>query len=178
MRSVAVFCGSRSGRDPAWQAAAAALGGGLAAAGIGLVYGGGRMGLMGTLADAALAGGGSVTGVIPRFLVGRELAHRSLTRLIEVDSLHARKQTMLELSDAVVALPGGFGTFDELIEAITWRLLGLHDKPIYVCDCNGWAAALVALFAATSQAGFCAEDAGRAWEVVPDVPALLARLRA
>ena len=113
IRSVAVFCGARAGRDPACHAAAAALGAGLAGAGITLVYGGGRVGLMGAVADAALDGGGRVIGVIPEFLTRREVAHPGATEMIVTDSMHSRKQRMFAVADAFVALPGGLGTLDE-----------------------------------------------------------------
>ena len=176
IRAVAVFCGSRSGTDPAYAAAAAALGRGLAEAGIGLVYGGGRIGLMGVLADAALGAGGQVTGVIPEFLKRLEVAHPGLPELLTTDSMHARKQRMFELSDAFVALPGGLGTLDEIIEIITWRQLRLHDKPILLCDVGGSAAPLVAAVEAMIARGFADPATRELFEVAHGVPATLARL--
>src|SRR5438045_7869317 len=129
MRRVCVFCGASSGRLPVYAAAARGLGSALATRGRGLVYGGGRVGLMGAVADAALAAGGEVIGVIPQELVDRELAHSGVTELRVVASLHERKALMAELSDAFVALPGGFGTLDELLEQLTWSQAGLHAKP-------------------------------------------------
>ncbi len=140
--AVAVFCGSRSGNDPAYHCAAQALGTGLAKAGIRLVYGGGRIGLMGVLADAALAAGGDVLGIIPEFLTRREVAHEGVTKMVVTDSMHSRKQRMFEAADAFVSLPGGLGTLDETIEIITWRQLRLHAKPILICDVAGSAARL------------------------------------
>ena len=139
IRSVVVFCGSRMGVDPAAHAAAAAMGSGLAAAGIRLVYGGGRNGLMGVVADAALAGGANVTGIIPDFLRGQEAAHHGVSDLVVTTTMHDRKTRMYTLADAFVTLPGGLGTLDETVEVITWRQLRLHDKPILVVDVNGWA---------------------------------------
>ncbi len=176
IRAVAVFCGSRSGTDPAYAAAAAALGRGLAEAGIGLVYGGGRIGLMGVLADAALGAGGQVSGVIPEFLKRLEVAHPGLPELLTTDSMHARKQRMFELSDAFVALPGGLGTLDEIIEIITWRQLRLHHKPILLCDVAGSAAPLVAAVEAMIARGFADPATRGLFEVAHGVPATLARL--
>jgi uncharacterized protein (TIGR00730 family) len=129
MRSVCVFCGASPGADPAYAAAASAFGALLARTGRRLVYGGGHVGLMGAVADAALAGGGTVVGVIPQSLVEREIAHSSLTELRVVPSMHERKALMAELSDGFVALPGGIGTLEELLEVWTWGQLGLHRKP-------------------------------------------------
>lgn len=136
--NVCVFCGSKPGTSPAFLDAARELGAELARRGIGLVYGGASVGLMGALADAALEGGGKVTGVIPQRLVDREIAHTGLTDLRVVGSMHERKATMEKLSDGFIALPGGFGTFEELFEIITWRQLGLHQKPIAVLNAGGY----------------------------------------
>ncbi|HEY1932038.1 MAG TPA: TIGR00730 family Rossman fold protein [Acetobacteraceae bacterium] len=176
IHSIAVFCGSQRGGDPAFAAAAEALGSGLAAAGIRLIYGGGRVGLMGVVADAVLAGGGQVIGVIPDFLKRREVEHKGLHELLTTDSMHSRKQRMFELSDAFVSLPGGLGTLDETIEIITWRQLGLHDKPILVCDVAGSAAPLLATIDAAIASGFAPAGARGLFEVADGVPALLERL--
>jgi len=141
---VCVFCGSSPGADPAFAAAARALGGLLAARGLELLYGAGNVGLMGILADAALAAGGRVTGVIPRFLVDKELAHLGLTRLEIVDSMHERKARLAELADAFVALPGGMGTLEEVCEVTTWAQLALHAKPIGLLDVSGYYQPLLA----------------------------------
>ncbi len=138
LRSVCVFCGSSSRVDDVYRSAAVRLGGELAARSVELVYGGGRVGLMGLLADAALAAGGRVVGVIPRFLVELEVAHRGLTELRVVGDMHERKRTMAELADAFVVLPGGLGTLEEAIEVITWKQLGLHDKPVVLVDERGY----------------------------------------
>lgn len=176
IRSVAVFCGSRSGHDPAFAGAAHALGRGLGEAGIRLVYGGGRIGLMGTLADATLEAGGQVLGVIPDFLTRREVAHTGVRDLTVTPSMHSRKQRMFEAADAFVSLPGGFGTLDETMEIITWRQLGLHDKPILLCDVAGSAAPLLAAFEAAIARGFASAEARQLYEVLDGVPAVLQRL--
>jgi len=138
LERIAVYCGARDGADPAYRAAAEAMGRTLAARGIGLVYGGGALGMMGALADATLAAGGEVIGVIPAFMDGRETIHRGLTQLRISRSMHDRKATMLDLADGVIALPGGIGTLDELIEAMTWAQLGLHQVPCGLLDVNGF----------------------------------------
>jgi uncharacterized protein (TIGR00730 family) len=176
IHAVAVFCGSRTGNDPVYRAAAQALGDGLARAGIRLVYGGGRIGLMGVMADAALAAGGTVTGVIPEFLTQREVAHATITEMIVTDSMHNRKQRMFEAADAFISLPGGLGTLDETIEIITWRQLGLHTKPVLICDVAGSAAPFLAAIEAAIAAGFAGPEARRIYEVLDGVPAVLKRL--
>ena len=176
IHAVAVFCGSRSGNDPAYRGAAQALGQGLARAGLRLVYGGGRIGLMGVLADAALAEGGTVTGVIPEFLTRREVAHAGITELVVTDSMHSRKQRMFQAADAFISLPGGLGTLDETIEIITWRQLRLHAKPILICDVAGSAAPFLAVIDAAIAADFAAPEARQLYEVLDGVPAALRRL--
>jgi uncharacterized protein (TIGR00730 family) len=176
IHSVAVFCGSRVGNDPAYHAAAQALGRGLAQAGIRLVYGGGRIGLMGIMANAALTAGGAVLGVIPEFLTRREVAHESITELVVTDSMHSRKQRMFEASDAFVSLPGGLGTLDETIEIITWRQLRLHAKPILICDVAGSAAPFLATIEAAIDADFALPEALQLYEVLRTVPDVLHRL--
>jgi uncharacterized protein (TIGR00730 family) len=138
-----VFCGSARGDDPVFAEAAAAVGRGLAERGVGVVYGGGRVGLMGALADAALAAGGKVYGVIPQKLVDRESGHTGLTELFVVDSMHARKMLMAQLADAFIALPGGFGTLEELFEVVTWSQLGYHEKPVGLLEVAGYYAPLL-----------------------------------
>ena len=145
MERVLVFCGSSPGARPEYATAADELGRLLAARGLGLVYGGARVGLMGTVADAALAEGGEVIGVIPRQLIEHEIAHTGLTDLREVSTMHERKALMAELSDAVIALPGGTGTLDELFELFTWSQLGLHRMPIGVLDVAGYWQPLLAM---------------------------------
>ena len=133
-RSVCVFCGSAPGARPSYAKAAEEMGRGLAERGITLVYGGGKLGLMGIVADAVLKNGGRVIGVIPRMLIERECAHPSLTRQHVVTTMHERKTLMAEMSDAFVGLPGGMGTFDELVEIVTWAQLGLHAKPVILAN--------------------------------------------
>ncbi|MDO1527346.1 TIGR00730 family Rossman fold protein [Fulvimonas sp. R45] len=136
--ALCVYCGSSPGRHPEYADQARAFGAGMAKRGIALVYGGGNVGLMGIVADAVLAGGGRVVGVIPRQLVEREVAHAGLTELVVVDTMHQRKTRMFELSDAFVALPGGFGTMDEMFEMLTWAQLGLHRYPCAFLDVRGY----------------------------------------
>jgi uncharacterized protein (TIGR00730 family) len=178
IHSVAVFCGSNSGGDPAFTAGARALGRGLAAAGIRLVYGGGRVGLMGALADAALEAGGEVLGVIPEFLARLEVAHTGVAELAITDNMHSRKQRMFAAADAFVSLPGGLGTLDETVEVITWRQLGLHDKPILLCDIAGSTAPLQAAIEAAITLGFASARARDLFEVMEGVGPMLERLRA
>jgi uncharacterized protein (TIGR00730 family) len=173
---VCVFCGASSGRAPAYASAARAFGEAVAARGLGLVFGGGRVGLMGALADGALAAGGEVIGVIPRALVDRELAHGGLTALEVVDSLHERKARMAQLADAFVALPGGFGTLDELLEQLTWSQLGLHDRPIGLLDVEGYWRPLIALARHATEEGFVRESDLAAIAVADEPEALLDRL--
>ncbi|MBK7643206.1 MAG: TIGR00730 family Rossman fold protein [Planctomycetes bacterium] len=154
LRALCVFCGSRSGHAPAHAAAARTLGTLLAERGIELVFGGGRVGLMGVLADAVLARGGRAIGVIPRALEERELGHQGLTRLHVVGTMHERKALMAELSQAFVALPGGFGTLEEICEAITWTQLGFHPKPCALLDVDGYWGPLAQLFDHALAQGF------------------------
>jgi uncharacterized protein (TIGR00730 family) len=146
MRAVCVFCGSSPGADPAYRQAATSLGHEIARRGLRLVYGGGNVGLMGVLADAALAAGGEVIGVIPRALQAREVGHRGLTDLVVVETMHDRKARMADLADAFVALPGGYGTFEEFCEVLTWTQLGVHAKPCGLLNVNGFYDPLLALF--------------------------------
>ena len=145
MKTLCVYCGSNAGSDPAYAALARDLGTRLARDGIALVYGGGNVGLMGIVADAVLAGGGEVIGVIPQQLVDWEVAHKGVTRLEVVDSMHTRKARMFELADGFVALPGGFGTLDEMFEMLTWRQLGLGKKPCAFLEANGFWQPLMAM---------------------------------
>ena len=176
MNRVCVFCGASSGRRPAYAEAARSFGALLAARGIGLVYGGGRVGLMGAVADGALAGGGEVIGVIPQALVDRELAHQALSTLHVVTSLHERKALMADLSDAFVALPGGFGTLDELMEQLTWAQLGIHAKPVGLLDVDGYWAPLAALARHLTEEGFVRESDLGAIAIGDDGALLLDRL--
>ena len=146
LSALCVFCGSNLGRDPAYAESARRLGRLLAERGVKVIYGGGRVGLMGTLADAALEAGGAVVGVIPHALKRREMAHEGLTDLRVVQTMHERKQLMADLSDGFVALPGGFGTFEEFCEVLTWSQLGLHAKPCGLLNVKRYYAGLLALF--------------------------------
>jgi len=175
MRRVCVFCGASSGRLAAYAEAARAFGEEVAARGLGLVFGGGRVGLMGAVADGALAGGAEVIGVIPQSLVERELAHSGVS-LEVVDSLHERKARMAALADAFVALPGGFGTLDELLEQLTWSQLGLHDRPIGLLDVEAYWRPLIALARHATEEGFVRESDLAAIAVADDAAALLDRL--
>lgn len=177
IRSVAVFCGSRPGHDPAHEAAAVALGAGLAGAGMRLVYGGGGVGLMGAVARGCTAAGGTAHGVIPSFLMQAEGAHVAATELEVTTGMHARKTRMFDLADAFVTLSGGLGTLDETVEILTWRQLGLHDKPVLILDINGWAQPFLALVDALVAQGFVGAASRRLYTIVPDVPAALALLR-
>jgi uncharacterized protein (TIGR00730 family) len=143
---ICVFCGSSRGHDPAFVEAANAMGRALAARGCGLVYGGGNVGLMGCVADASLAAGGEVIGVIPEALEEKELAHRGVTELRVVRSMHERKAAMAELADGFIALPGGFGTFEEFCEILTWAQLGIHRKPAGILNVSGYYDPLLAMF--------------------------------
>ena len=145
MRSICVYCGSNSGSRPAYAERAMALGDRIAREGLQLVYGGGNVGLMGVVADAVLQAGGEVVGVIPEQLVNWEVAHRGVTRLEVVGSMHERKMRMFDLADGFVALPGGFGTLDEMFEMLTWRQLGIGDKPCAFLDVDGFFGPLVAM---------------------------------
>jgi uncharacterized protein (TIGR00730 family) len=165
VKAVCVFCGSSSGTRPEYAAAARALGTVLARRRITLVWGGGNVGLMGVVADAVLASGGAAIGVIPRGLEERELAHRGASKLHVTNSMHERKALMEQLSDAFIALPGGFGTLDELCEILTWRQLGLHAKPIGLLDVQDFFAPLAAAFDHAVREGF----------VRPEHRAILAR---
>jgi uncharacterized protein (TIGR00730 family) len=173
MKRVCVFCGSSAGRNPLYGEVAAKLGAALARRGIGLVYGGGSIGLMGALADAALAAGGEVVGVIPKALQLRELAHGKLTTLHVVGSMHERKAKMAELAHAFVALPGGMGTLEELAEILTWAQLGLHARPCGLLDVAGYYRPLIAFFDEAVAEGFVPPEHRRLLLVGEDPDALL-----
>jgi uncharacterized protein (TIGR00730 family) len=177
MKAVVVFCGASMGARPIWREEAAALGAGLAQAGIRLIYGGGGIGLMGVVADACLRAGGEVTGVIPSFLTQREHAMPELARLEVTDSMHSRKLRMFHLADAAISFAGGLGTLDETFEFLTWKQLGLHAKPIIVCDVEGSAQALLGAIEASIAMGFAEPNVRQLYEVVDGVPSLLSRLR-
>jgi uncharacterized protein (TIGR00730 family) len=168
-----VYCGSAGAVDRRYRDAARELGECLAGRGIELVFGGGRIGLMGVVADAVLAGGGRVTGVIPDRLRDAELAHPGATELIVTGSMHERKRVMAERADAFAVLPGGIGTLDEMFEILTWRQLGLHDKPIFLVDVAGYWQKLRALLDHLVAQHFAADLVPRLLQVVPDIAALM-----
>jgi hypothetical protein len=176
VQRVCVFCGASSGARSAYAEAARAFGAACAGRGLRVVYGGGRVGLMGALADAALAAGGEVVGVISQELVDRELAHPGVSELHVVGSLHERKAMMAELSDAFTALPGGFGTLDELMEQLTWSQLGLHAKPVGLLDVEEYWRPLIALARHATEEGFVREVDLGAIAVAAGADALLDRL--
>ena len=153
-RRIAVYCGSAHGNDPAFLTEAVALGAAIAAAGLGMVYGGASVGLMGAVADAALAGGAEVIGVLPEVLAGSEIAHAGLTRLEVVPTMHTRKARMVKLADAFLILPGGYGTLDELMEIVTWKQLRLHSKPCVLINTAGYWDGLLSFLDSTVAAGF------------------------
>jgi hypothetical protein len=169
-----VFCGSSPGNDPHFVEAATALGTALARGGHELVYGGGRTGLMGAVADAAVAAGGPVIGIIPRQLEEREIAHRGISDLRVVGSMHERKALMAELSGGFIALPGGFGTFEEFCEAVTWVQLGIHRKPCVLANLAGYYDPLVAQFDRGRDAEFIGSENREIVQVVTSIEALLA----
>lgn len=158
IRNVCVYCGSAEGADPVFLETATALGHALAAADIGLVYGGGNHGLMGAVARAVLSAGGRVTGIIPSFLKKRESMLEAAQELIIVDDMHTRKRLMFERADAFVALPGGVGTLEELVEQLTWVQLGQHGKPVLIADIGGFWKPLLSLFAHMREHGFIREQ--------------------
>lgn len=176
IRSLCLFCGSRPGSDPAHAATATALGYLCAERGVTLVYGGGAVGLMGIAARAATSKGGTVVGIIPRTLMRDEIAQQGLDELTVVETLHERKALMHLKSDAFLALPGSVGTLDELFEAITWRELGIHRKPIWLLGANGYWSPFMALLRHLDTEGFAPPDLFEVVEELPDMAALAARL--
>lgn len=175
--SLCVYCGARPGSKPAYMQAATELGGALAAAGIRLVYGAGDVGLMGAVARAAQAGGGVTFGVIPTHLMDMEVGKADLSTFVVTETMHERKKVMFMNADAVVVLPGGAGSLDEFFEALTWRQLGLHEKPIFLLNVDGYWDPLHALMDHVVAEGFADASLLSFIETVPDVPGLMARLR-
>ena len=183
MKRICVFCGSSAGHNPIYRDAAEQLGHLLAARGIELVYGAGNIGLMGAVADACLDAGGTVTGVIPEALMGKEVAgrpvdHRTLTRIEIVDSMHTRKARMAELADGFIALPGGFGTFEEFCEILTWGQLGFHAKPMGLLNVNGFYDPLLAMFDKAVDEGFLRPENRAMTLADTDIERLLATMAA
>ncbi len=175
-RSLCVFCGSNPGRRAVYLETARQVGRVLAGAGVRLVYGGGRVGMMGALADATLEAGGTVVGIIPRHLAEREIAHGGVQDLRVVSSMHERKALMAELADAFITLPGGFGTLEETFETLTWSQLGLHDKPLLVLDVDGFYAPLLAFLDHAVEHGFLRPEHRRMVLVEQDPERVLDRL--
>jgi uncharacterized protein (TIGR00730 family) len=178
IKRLCVYCGSSPGIDASYRAAATRLGALLAQSGVELIYGGGRVGLMGVLADAALGAGGRVTGIIPRHLHDREVAHPGVSDMVVVGSMHERKQRMFELADAFAVLPGGLGTLDETIEILTWRQLGLHDKPLIIADIAAYWAPLLGLIEHAIAHGFTGAPMRDFYRVVARVEDVLPTLAA
>jgi uncharacterized protein (TIGR00730 family) len=178
VQSVCVFCGSRPGRNAAHVAAARDFGAALAGAGLRLVYGAGDVGLMGEVARAAETAGGASLGVIPAHLVAREARARDRSRFVVTETMHERKKVMFMNADAIVALPGGPGTLDELFEVLTWRQLGLHEKPVMLLDVDGYWTRLLGLLDHIVAEGFADPSFRASVEAYDNVPALIARLRA
>lgn len=178
MNSICVFCGSSSGRNPSYEDAARATGQALARAGLRLIYGGGRVGLMGTLADQVLSAGGHVTGIIPRALWEREIAHQGLTELRVVEGMHERKKLMAEMADGFIALPGGAGTLEEIFEQWTWSQLGIHTKPCGLLNVDGYFNSQIAMIERMVADGFLSHAYAAMLSVETDPHVLLARIRA
>lgn len=177
-QSVCVYCGSSSRVSDVYKQAAHTLGAGLAERGIQLVYGGGRVGLMGIVADASLSAGGTVVGIIPQHIQVKEVEHTGLTELHVVDSMHTRKRMMVDRSDAFVVLPGGLGTLDEAFEILTWKQLALHDKPVVVVDVDGYWRPFEALIDHMIAAGFCQPGHKRLYTTVTSIDAVFPALAA
>jgi uncharacterized protein (TIGR00730 family) len=175
-RNLCVFCGASAGNDESYARIARDAAQAIVRAGYGLVYGGGRIGLMGVLADAALAAGGEVIGVIPRALSHSEIAHPGITRLHVVESMHERKALMANLSSAFVALPGGYGTMDEFCEILTWRQLRIHNKPIGLLNAEGFYDPLIALFDEMTGKGFVSANSRGLFVAAATMDELLERL--
>lgn len=178
MHRICIYCGSSPGYDPSHHTTARALGGMLAREGLEVVYGGGNIGLMGAVADGALAAGGRVTGVIPQSLLEKELGHRGVSELHVTRSMHERKQMMVDLSDGFIALPGGFGTLDELFETLTWLQLGFHAKPVGILNAGGFFDGLIRFIQHMSQSGFLKPEHADCVIVEPSAEKLLSRMRA
>jgi uncharacterized protein (TIGR00730 family) len=176
VRSLCVFCGSSFGHDEKWREAARRLGRGLAAAGITLVYGGSRSGLMGAVAEAALEAGGRVEGVIPHFFLPNEDPFSEVSELTVVEDMHTRKKLMFDKSDAICVLPGGLGTLDETFEILTWKQIKLHDKPVLLVDMDGYWSRCLSLIDNIVEQGFAKPGIKQFYEVVPSVEAALERL--
>jgi uncharacterized protein (TIGR00730 family) len=177
MKRIAVYCGASHGASPEYTHAARALGAALVKQNIALVYGGGKVGLMGEIADEVLRGGGEVTGVIPRALMDREVGHLGLTQQHVVTTMHERKKLMADLSDGFIAMPGGIGTLEELFEMLTWNQLAIHDKPVGLLNADGFYDKLIGFMEHLQGEGFLRGELSRMLVVDADPERLLARLR-
>ncbi|RYY61946.1 MAG: TIGR00730 family Rossman fold protein [Chitinophagaceae bacterium] len=178
VRSVAVFCGSKNGKDPIYAQHTAELGKLLAANNIRAVYGGGNVGIMGLIADSVMQAGGAVSGVIPQVLVEWERQHTGITELFVVNNMHERKKMMYDLSDAAIILPGGFGTLDELFEMITWNQLSIHDKHIFILNSNGFYDHLIAHISRMQEEGFLYEAATQRLRYASDPETIISMITA
>jgi len=178
MKAIAVYCGSAHGVSPAYAEGARALGRAMAAQGLGLVYGGGNVGLMGVIADEVMRSGGAAVGVIPQALMDREVGHTGLTRLYVVKDMHERKAMMADLADGFIAMPGGMGTLEELFEMLTWSQLGIHHKPIGLLNVDGYYDRLLGFVGHMQEQGFVKPQHAALMMAEPAPDALLARLRA
>jgi len=178
LTSICVYCGANEGGNPEHRMAAVRFGEMMAAQGIRLVFGGGRVGLMGVIADAVMAGGGEVVGIIPEHLHDIEVGHKGLTELHVVDSMHTRKQLMFDLSDAFVVLPGGLGTLDETFEIITWRQLGLHDKPVILVNNDGYWQPFKALVQHVIDNGFARASSADLFTIVETTSDIIPTIKA
>lgn len=176
--NVCVYCASSQQADPEFYAAATELGQTLAAAGVAITYGGGAVGLMGSLADAAMRHGGQVFGVLPEFMDELEWGHGAITDLVIVQDMHERKKRMIEMADAIVALPGGCGTLEELLEAITWKRLGLHGKPIVIVNTRDFYAPLIEMLQRTIDERFMRPEHDAMWTVVDRIGEVLPAIEA
>jgi len=177
VKYICIFCGSQTGSNGIYAQSAVELARSIVAKGMGVVYGGGSIGLMGVLADAVLARNGSIIGVIPRALADREIAHGGLTQLHLVTSMHERKAMMADLSTAFIALPGGYGTLDELCEAITWFQLGIHDKPVGLLNVDGYFDALLQMLDHAVAEGFISQENRRILNAAPTMQSLFAAMK-
>jgi uncharacterized protein (TIGR00730 family) len=178
IKALCVYCGSQKGADPRYGALARELGAQIAARGITLVYGAGSIGLMNEVADAVLAAQGRVVGVIPKHLARAEVLHDGLSETIQVDSMHQRKQIMFDRADGFIVLPGGLGTLDEFFEILTWRQIGLHDKPVVILDCAGYWQPLKALLDQVVSQGFAPHSSHELYNFTDSVPQLFDILEA
>ena len=176
MKKVCVFTGAASGINSLYKDAAYQMGQMIASRGFGLVYGGGKMGLMGAVADGALAANGVVTGIIPKFLANIEVGHKDVTDLHIIDSMHERKAMMYDIADAFIVFPGGLGTLDETMEIITWRQLGLHNKPIIIVNLNGYWDIMLSMFQSIVNQGFMHQDHTGHFDQVDDLENLMDKL--